>query len=220
MALTTKECPACELCAPGPDISHGRRLSHPPRCSSSPVYLPSVYHSPALMELSTFLSTLTAHPEVAKHLDFNACLAFIELIQLLKPALQLYLNPDFEEPMPLSELPVDILKFFELSLDLDHESAKMIWEILCPIAWALGSPSDIQAFDYGLSRGVAFFTFIPPTHTCLDPGCNSKTRTGKKAGVPYSRELYQEKTVAVTVFTQDFGPVPGLSVSFSCKAVT
>ncbi|KAF4623949.1 hypothetical protein D9613_001395 [Agrocybe pediades] len=179
------------------------------------------------MELSTFLSTLTAHPEVAKHLDFNACLAFIELIQLLKPALQLYLNPDFEEPMPLSELPVDILKFFELSLDLDHESAKMIWEILCPIAWALGSPSDIQAFgrrymqlflDYGLSRGVAFFTFIPPTRTCLDPGCNSKTRTGKKAGVPYSRELYQEKTVAVTVFTQDFGPVPGLSVSFSCKA--
>ena len=38
----------------------------------------------------------------------------------------------------------------------------------------------------------------------------------KSAGVPYSQELAEGNILNVTVFTQDFGPVPGLSSSFAC----
>ena len=63
----------------------------------------------------------------------------------------------------------------------------------------------------------AFYHFIPPVRLCLDPGCNSKSRTAKQAGVPYSCELAEMISVPVTAFTQDFGPIPALSTSLYCR---
>ena len=41
-----------------------------------------------------------------------------------------------------------------------------------------------------------------PLCTCLDPCCNSKSRTAKSVGVPYSRELAEGNILNVTVFTR------------------
>ena len=98
------------------------------------------------IKLSTLLSTLSAHPEVEEHLDIDGCFKFIELIQLLKPTLSLHQPPGTEEHIPLTSLPLAVLNFFKVCLNLEHESAKLIWEALCPIAWGLGAPSDMQAF--------------------------------------------------------------------------
>ncbi|KAF8967356.1 hypothetical protein BDZ97DRAFT_1916953 [Flammula alnicola] len=175
----------------------------------------------AKISVSTLISALAAYPEAEKHLDIDGCFKFIELIQLLKPTLSLYQPPGTAEYLPLARLPINILDFFKKCLNIEHESAKIIWEALCPIAWDLGVPSgDMQAFgrrylqfflDHGGTLGLAFYNFMPPVRTCLDPGCNSKSRTAKAAGVPYSRELAEELVLPVSVFTQDFGPIPDLS---------
>jgi len=98
------------------------------------------------IKLSTLLSTLSAHPEVEEHLDIDGCFKFIKLIQLLKPTLSLHQPPGTKEHIPLTSLLLAVLDFFKVCLNLEHESAKLIWEALCPIAWGLRAPSDMQAF--------------------------------------------------------------------------
>ncbi|KAF8957712.1 hypothetical protein BDZ97DRAFT_2078966 [Flammula alnicola] len=180
----------------------------------------------AKVSLSTLIAVLTAHPEVQEHLDIDGCFKFIELIQLLKPTLSLHQPPGTAEHLPLERLPASVLDFFKRCLSLEHDNAKIVWEALAPIAWNLGAPEDIQAFgrrylqfflDNGRALGLAFYHFMPPIRLCLDPGCNSKSRTAKQAGVPYSRELAEKISVPVTAFTQDFGPIPALSTSLYCR---
>ena len=128
--------------------------------------LNSFPHMAMKIKLSTLLSTLSAHPEVEEHLDIDGYFKFIELIQLLKPTLSLHQPPGTEEHIPLTSLPLAVLDFFKVCLNLEHESAKLIWEALCPIAWGLGAPSDMQAFgrrylhhflDHGRSLGLGTY---------------------------------------------------------------
>lgn len=149
------------------------------------------------ISLLTLVSVLSDHPEVDEHLDIDGCFKFLELVQLLKPTLSLYQPPDVLSYLPLEKLPLNALIFLQKCLDLEHESSKIIWKALAPIAWSLGDLSDIQAFgrrylqlfiDHGphleigeLSRYsifcnsslifkmVAFYHFTPPTRVCYDP---------------------------------------------------
>ncbi|PPR06411.1 hypothetical protein CVT26_004858 [Gymnopilus dilepis] len=104
--------------------------------------------------------------------------------------------------------------------------AKILWVALCPIAWSQDLTTDqIEAFgprylqfflDHGSALGLAFYDFLPPVRTCLEPSCNAKKGTVNE-GDPYARELAEALTVPVTVFTREFGPIPGLSTSFYCR---
>lgn len=200
----------------------------------------------ASIPLSRLLSAFSAHPEISSNLSIDGCITFIELIQLLKPTLLLYQPPGTLEHFPLTELPINVLEFLKRCLNIEHEIAKIIWEVLCPIAWRLDIPAGhkqvfgqryLQFFlDHGEPLGLgkslcviilsksslstlAFHDFLPPVRICLDPGCNSKSRVvSQEDGTPYSRELAEAVTVPVTVFTRDFGPIPGLSTSFYCRS--
>ena len=98
------------------------------------------------VNLSTLIAAFTAHPEVQRHLNIDSCFKFIELIQIPKPTLSLHQAPGTSEHLPLERLPPSFLDFIKKCLSLEHNTAKIIWEAITPIAWSLGAPEDIQAF--------------------------------------------------------------------------
>jgi hypothetical protein len=60
---------------------------------------------------------------------------------------------------------------------------------------------------------IAYFMLVPPTRSCVDPGCTRRVRGTDQL---IERDLTKGSTFAVTVFTRDLGPVPGRSFSQYC----
>ena len=195
------------------------------------------------LQLSVLQSILSVHSEIVDYLDFEGCVRFIELVQLLKTTITLSLPPD--EAGPPEHLSRSIHEFLAKSLRLTHEAAKLVWRVLSPLAWGLDmDPNDLHSFgqrhiqsflDHGIPRGIGeyyvltsfffmfslvmtegFYHFMPPIRHCLDPGCTMK-RKSKAKGNLVCRELAEGLSVPVTVFTQDFGPIPGISTSLYCR---
>jgi hypothetical protein len=193
--------------------------------------------------LSTFQSLADIHAEINELLDLEGCLKFIELVQILRGTLSLSMAPG--QKGPLERLPRNVHDFLGKCLGLGHEETKIIWNMLSPIAWAFESgPEDPQSvsqkhiplfLQYGISRGIgmflvmlsyflvlifnciAFYHFIPPIQHCLDPSCSMKRKKSVHLNGYTPRELAEELTVNVTVFTQDLGPIPGLFTSIYCR---
>ena len=96
------------------------------------------------VNLSTLIAAFAAHLEVQRHLAIDGCFKFIELIQFLKPTLSPSSSRYFRTS-PLEHFPPSFLDFIKKCLSLEHNTAKIIWEAIAPIAWSLGAPEDIQA---------------------------------------------------------------------------
>jgi hypothetical protein len=60
----------------------------------------------------------------------------------------------------------------------------------------------------------AFYCLLPPQRTCLDPDCTQRPRGSTLAR---RKELTEPKNVAVSVFSQFHGPIPGISTSLYCR---
>jgi len=194
-------------------------------------------------QLALLQSILSIHSEIAEFLSFEECVKFIELVQILKPTITLSLLPDEPGPPQCLRRPIHI--FLTKALHLSHEATKIIWHALSPLAWDLeGNENDLYAFgqhhiqsflDYGIPLGIgeinllcfcrphflfiaktAFYHFIPTTKHCLDPGCTMKRKSVAKGDL-VRRELAEGLSLPVTVFTQDFGPIPGISTSLYCR---
>jgi len=77
-------------------------------------------------------------------------------------------------------------------------------------------------FDFGLVPHLtnadtpAFHHFIPDCKSCIDPAC-LQTPDGATF-LLQDRPLVESITIDITVFTQDFGPVPGLTTSKYCRS--
>jgi len=56
---------------------------------------------------------------------------------------------------------------------------------------------------------------FPPTRLCEEESCARSYKTG---GYPQPRELTDEQTFRVTVFTQAYGPLPGFASSLECPS--
>jgi len=125
-----------------------------------PISLPVRLMDPHL-HLPTIQSVLSVHAEIAEFLDFEGCLKFIELIQLLKPTISLSLRPD-DSSRPPDRLPLNVHTFLMKCLGLKHENTKVVWLALSSIAWNL-KVQDVHVFgqrhlqlflDHGISLGI------------------------------------------------------------------
>jgi hypothetical protein len=159
------------------------------------------------LEHSLLQSILSIHSEVAEFLDFEQCIKFMELVQILKLTITLSLFPD--ERGPPEHLSRPIHEFLTKSLHLSHDATKVIWHALSPLAWDLeGSENNLHTFgqhhiqyflDYGIPLGlgeilfakflrsvflfianIAFYHFMPSTKYCLNPGCTMKHKSALK----------------------------------------
>lgn len=177
--------------------------------------------------ISFILQVFERNPDLTPVFDIDRLISFLHLVQLLKPTLRLYTRSDDKKPNEC--LPVNIHEFLKASLKLDDSEAKLAWESLCCVAWEMElTGEDLQSIgrrylqlflDHGISRGVAFYYLGPPTHVCLDSACLQKSRTGYNAQLLLERELVESLTFPVTIFTQDFGPIPGLATSMYCRCM-
>ena len=62
----------------------------------------------------------------------------------------------------------------------------------------------------------AFHSIHPYTRVCLDPDC--RTQLHADPNMLRDRELVEELRYAVTVFTREFGAVPGYATSRYCRS--
>ncbi|KAF8077601.1 hypothetical protein FPV67DRAFT_1614590 [Lyophyllum atratum] len=188
--------------------------------------MPHTSHRPSpCMNLTELSSIINNNPEMASVLDYDGLVKYIHLIRLLKPTLSLFQS--FRDSGPLETLPVNVHDFLKVCLGLEDEIAKSAWAALRHIAWQF-VPDTIEDYsrriggeylqlflNHGLSRGIAFYNICPPTRVCLDPACLQSLRGSKDT--LRERELVESLTYPVTVFTQDFGAIPGLTTSMYCR---
>ena len=114
------------------------------------------------------LSVLSDHPEVVGILNFNGCITFLELVQLLIPTL--LLAQSIDEMSPLECLPLNVNELLKICLKLDHKGTKAVWCAFWDLAWSLEVSKDgIQSFgqcymqlflDHGISQGIGVNSYI------------------------------------------------------------
>ncbi|PPQ79909.1 hypothetical protein CVT26_004187 [Gymnopilus dilepis] len=181
------------------------------------------------LAFSTLQSVINVQATISDYLDFEGCLKYIELVQILKPTIALSLSPSESTARPprIDQLTVDVNEFLALATGITYDAAKLVWQALSPIAWSLpdldpttsqfSTRENIQSFlEYGISRGLAFYHFLPPTRFCIDPCCTKKRKLGETDTLK-RRELAEPSQVKVTVYTRDHGPIPGISTSLYCR---
>ncbi|KAJ7457135.1 hypothetical protein B0H11DRAFT_1738737 [Mycena galericulata] len=156
-------------------------------------------------------------------LDFSSTVQYIDLIQLLKPSLRW--NQASYQVDPPDTLPVNIHNFLKICLNLADDVAKLAWEKLRVTAWShyLSAVEELAArtkymvlfLQHGLSRDIGIFSLEPLTRTCIDAGCAQQLRSDPS--VLRDRELSEPITVKITVYTKEFGSVPGFATSRYCR---
>ena len=77
-------------------------------------------------------------------------------------------------------------------------------------------PNDLARLMCNSCVSPAFHSFHPYTRVCLDPGCH--TQLLANPNMLQDRELVEELRYAVTVFTREFGAVPGYATSQYCRS--
>ena len=115
-----------------------------------------------MSSLTSFLNILSDNKHLLSILDVDGCIKFLELVQLLKPTIQLSQGPG--EKAPIEHLPINVHTFLSKCLGIDDEGMKHIWKEFRFIAWEKDlDPSDMQALgarylqlflDHGLSNGI------------------------------------------------------------------
>ncbi|KAJ7929413.1 hypothetical protein B0H13DRAFT_2310564 [Mycena leptocephala] len=155
-------------------------------------------------------------------LDFSTTVQYIDLIRLLKPSVR-WNQASYQSNAPDS-LPVKVHDFLKVSLGLTDDIGKLAWEHLRDAAWShdLTPVEELAArtkyislfLQHGLSRDISIFTLEPLTRTCVDAGCAQKLHA--EPSVLRDRELVEPITVKITIYTKEFGSVPGFATSCYC----
>ncbi|KAJ6511673.1 hypothetical protein DFH09DRAFT_1100422 [Mycena vulgaris] len=142
---------------------------------------------------------------MAAALDYDSMTTYVDLIRLLKSdltALQssYHLNPP-------ETLPVNVHDFLKLCLDMTDDMAKRARLDFRTTAWShdLTPAEALAAHVYSLR---------PPTRVCIDPTC---AKSSLADPILRNRELVEASTFGITVFTKEFGSVPGFSGSEYCR---
>ncbi|KAJ7577697.1 hypothetical protein C8J56DRAFT_1007158 [Mycena floridula] len=152
---------------------------------------------------------------------------FIELIHILKPTISLSQKSHISSPP--SHLTVNVHEFLVLALDIPDEICKLAWKTFRDMAWSFTPSAEVDLsirtkhillfLKHGLGQNIGtgqfLFNFYPPSRTCLDPGC--KKCVEGHPDIIHDRELVKPSEFPVTVFTKEFGAVPGYSTSLYCR---
>jgi len=195
----------------------------------------------------SFYRALAADPDLSGiGWDLPDTLKFIKLALYLKPYIASTLRVAYLDTAPL-HLPVNIHDFFKLAIGLEDEEVKIAWDGFRTVVWEseLGGEDDsVAAFskvseytedflDFGLARYIGMppasqpmnqgpqrgstgaVNLFPPTRLCEEESCAHSYKTG---GYLQSRELTDERTFCITVFTQAYGPLPGFASSLECPS--
>jgi len=116
-----------------------------------------------MSSLSALIGVLQEDSYLSTILDIHGCISFLELVQLIKPALELHLHPG--DTGPTEHLTLAAHGFLMDCLGLTYEDMKLVWHTLRNVAWGqkmlsreersfLG-PRYIQKFlDHGHHRGI------------------------------------------------------------------
>ncbi|KAJ7085175.1 hypothetical protein B0H15DRAFT_910539 [Mycena belliarum] len=87
---------------------------------------------------------------------------------------------------------------------------------LSPTQELAARTKHIELFlEHGLSRRISVYSLQPPTRVCIDPGCAKTLRA--ESSILQDRELVEPSTITITVFTKEFGSVPGFATSRYCR---
>ncbi|KAJ7840282.1 hypothetical protein B0H14DRAFT_2360746 [Mycena olivaceomarginata] len=156
-------------------------------------------------------------------LSLSKASQFVEIVSLLKPLLSWY-QPSYVRRPPTS-LPLRFHDFLRLALDLNDKEIKQAWSDLGNDAWAQEMPAveELSArtkymavfLQHGLSRDIGVLSLEPPGRTCIDSACAQQLRADLSR--LRDRELVEPLTVKITVYTKEFGSVPGFSTSRYCR---
>ncbi|EAU88688.2 hypothetical protein CC1G_01061 [Coprinopsis cinerea okayama7 len=176
------------------------------------------------LPVARLIEVLSEYPHLTRKLEFDDVVKFSELVYLLKLPLSLLQSPYDQSSLPTP--PVYILDFIRVALRLERNAVKLLWEVLRDAIWdeewdeevhrQLGHRYVPLFLEHGQSRNLPFFFLLPPTRVCLDPNCTQPVNRSKNA-LHRRRELTEPSEYDVTVFTHDFGPVPGALVSLYCR---
>ncbi|KAJ7167590.1 hypothetical protein C8R46DRAFT_1093498 [Mycena filopes] len=156
-------------------------------------------------------------------LEFATTVRYIELIHLLKPSLQ-WEQASYQSHAP-EALPPRVRDFLNVVLSLSDDTGRLAWTALRTFAWSHTLPPAEELalrtkyialfLQHGLSRDISIYSLEPPNRTCIDAGCAQQLRANPS--VLRDRELTEPKTVKITVFTKEFGSVPGFATSRYCR---
>ena len=195
------------------------------------------------MDIITIATALATYPRLDKALDLEQISVYIDLVRLLKQ--DLGKSNGLEAP---DRLPYNMHDFLKQCLGLHDKSAKQACLALGSIVWGIdGNSEEFRRTNcactkymkyfllYGISRGIgtskafstyhrcvltvflaAFHSISTPTQTCLDPKCQ-KTLCSDPT-LFQDRFLGEELSYPITVFTREFGAVPGFSSSKYCPS--
>jgi len=119
-----------------------------------------------MSSLSALVRVLHEHPYLSVILDINGCVSFLELVQLIRPALELHLHPG--EAGPMERLTLAAHGFLMDCLNLNNEDMKLVWHTLREIAWnqkvlghegrvSLGSRYIQKFLDHGYHQGICVY---------------------------------------------------------------
>ncbi|KAF7307585.1 hypothetical protein MIND_00553400 [Mycena indigotica] len=128
---------------------------------------------------------------------------------------------------PPEILPWNIVDFLSDVLGISGDAVQNSWLSLRTIAWEhdylaaeahAARVKHIEAFlRYGLiqNRGLGIYSLEPPMRTCPDRACGPTMRSNTHEVL--ERDLVEPSRLQVTLFTQEFGPVPGFANSTYCR---
>ncbi|CAK5266827.1 unnamed protein product [Mycena citricolor] len=101
----------------------------------------------------------------------------------------------------------------------------MAWTSLCGLAWANDfTSSELVAartkylsifLRHGIPREIGLLSLEPPTRVCVDPGCAKSLQSNPSAFC--ERELVEPSRIRATIYTKEFGSIPGFSTSRYCR---
>jgi hypothetical protein len=120
-----------------------------------------------MSSLSTLISILHEHPYLSVILDINNCISFLQLIRLIKPALELHLRPG--DTGPMERLTLAAHGFLMDCLGVKSEDMKLIWYTLRDVAWeqtplsheerdSLGRRYIQKFLEHGYHQGICTYS--------------------------------------------------------------
>ncbi|KAI0309415.1 hypothetical protein OF83DRAFT_1072073 [Amylostereum chailletii] len=175
--------------------------------------------------VSSLISPLLTHPNLAASVTVDSLLLFFRLITHLKERLSWHCTSSQTGPPP--SLPSDVHQFLVTALRVNDPSViSDLWALFRDIAWSLSPPKDSdpdgsqRAGDLlgvfmrcGLAFDIGFRDLYPPTRVCLNPQCMSVGAGQVKS----PRDLTRVKFIRVVHFIREYGPIPSLSFSGTCR---
>lgn len=193
------------------------------------------------MSVHSFLEALATSEPIreAAVLGHFQIASFVELLLLLRPQL-LWTIPSSTADTPPDFLPLHVVEFLQLSVDISAEECAQAWVFYRHLIWthdlSLEEETGMRTkhvhtlLAHGVSRQIGehevavlyptmlirfmlgVYNFLPQTRVCLDPKCTKVS----SSGVVSAKDLGHGYTFRITVFTHDLGAVPGFSTSFYC----